>query len=168
MNAAEHTFIGASPEGHQRGHRENPFAWDGLKVTASIKKSAGGQGNFIDRLQGAWWNVPNRSIFPKDDRGPRKPGAVENLSVEKQMSIKSLVLSRGGHFFANRQMGQESLDFGDSHFQRLTFVVEENDRRFLESRIEGPATMSFIVPDCFFLPVPLPFLFPRHVSVHLK
>jgi hypothetical protein len=51
---------------------------------------------------------------------------MENLIVEKDEGVESLVLGGGGHFLVHGQIGEESLDFGSSHLAGMTFLMEED------------------------------------------
>jgi len=51
---------------------------------------------------------------------------VEHLSVEEDDGIEGLVLGRGRDFEVCGEVGEEAVDFGASHGERVLFVVEED------------------------------------------
>jgi len=64
---------------------------------------------------------------PSADRvdGEIKRG-LQDCAIEEQDCVKSLILGRGGNTLVNRQVGEEGLDLGTAHVNRMPFAMEEN------------------------------------------
>ncbi len=51
---------------------------------------------------------------------------MESVAVEEEDGADGLILGGGRGFAFNNKMGDELVDFGHSHFARVTFVVKED------------------------------------------
>jgi hypothetical protein len=70
------------------------------------------------------------------DPGERFP---EDLIIEEEQSAKGLVLGRGADVALDGEVGEEGSDFGFGHFNRVTFVVKEDEASY-------PEPVSFFCP----------------------
>jgi hypothetical protein len=52
---------------------------------------------------------------------------LEDLAVEEQDSVKSLVLCRGGYFALHSQVGEEGFDLRGAHVPWVPLVVEQDE-----------------------------------------